>query len=251
MTIDKVFWGSALLSVAAVAQVPQPVPADMHTFEHRVMGPAIGGVMLQADGPAQGMRQMTVQYVSSEAGMPGKLVKGSPYSAEAVTDTTQTLPDGNRIRHKSTALVYRDSEGRTRRDTKLEAMGLAERAELPQLVFINDPVAGFNYILNSKERTAQKSKMVAPDEKMAALKMDLEKMARAGLANGGNAVFVTSDAEKLAQSKQDAEANRHGVRVQAYSFSASSAHGNGDVKSESLGQKVIEGVTVEGRRTTH
>src|SRR3954463_15557500 len=41
---------------------------------------------------------------------------GAPYSAEAMTESTQTLADGNRINRKVTTRVYRDSEGRTRRD---------------------------------------------------------------------------------------------------------------------------------------
>ena len=41
---------------------------------------------------------------------------GAPYSAEAVIESTQTLPDGNRINRKVTTRVYRDGDGRTRRD---------------------------------------------------------------------------------------------------------------------------------------
>src|ERR1700694_3115739 len=49
-------------------------------------------------------------FVSSEMSFDGKLVKGAPYSAQAVTEMTQTLGDGNRIVNKSTASIYRDSE---------------------------------------------------------------------------------------------------------------------------------------------
>jgi hypothetical protein len=52
-----------------------------------------------------------------------KLVKGAPYSAEAVTETTQMLVDGNRIARKNVAQVYRDSEGRTRREQSLDSVG--------------------------------------------------------------------------------------------------------------------------------
>ena len=50
-------------------------------------------------------------FVASEMNSDGKVVKGAPYSAQAVTETTQTLGDGNRIINKSTATIYRDSEG--------------------------------------------------------------------------------------------------------------------------------------------
>src|SRR5437870_8812925 len=55
-------------------------------------------------------------FVATEMSFGGKVVKGAPYSAQAVTESLQTLADGNRIVHKNTAQVYRDSEGRTRRD---------------------------------------------------------------------------------------------------------------------------------------
>ena len=62
-------------------------------------------------------------FISPEMGFNGKLVKGAPYSAQAVTESTQTLGDGNRIVRKSTATVYRDSEGRTRREQSFKAIG--------------------------------------------------------------------------------------------------------------------------------
>src|SRR5262245_33219703 len=41
-------------------------------------------------------------------------VKNAPYTATAVTESTQTLADGNRIVHKSSTFLARDSQGRTR-----------------------------------------------------------------------------------------------------------------------------------------
>jgi hypothetical protein len=87
----------------------------------------------------------------------GSPVKGSPYSAEAVTETTQTLADGNRIVHKSTAMLYRDSSGRERREQSLPMIGpFTAQGDAPQIISISDPVAGVNYSLNSKERVAVK-----------------------------------------------------------------------------------------------
>ena len=43
-------------------------------------------------------------------------MKGAPYSAETVIESTQTLADGNRINRRRQGRVYRDSEGRTRRE---------------------------------------------------------------------------------------------------------------------------------------
>ena len=109
---------------------------------------------MSAGGPLAGG---TFGWVASEMSFGGKPVKGAPYAAEAVTESTQTLSDGNRIQHKSTASVYRDSEGRTRREQTLSAIGpWAASGEAPQTIFIDDSVAGVHYILNPKERTARK-----------------------------------------------------------------------------------------------
>jgi hypothetical protein len=86
----------------------------------------------------------------------GKVVKGMPYRAEAVTEVSQSLPDGNRITRKTTASVSRDGEGRTRRETTLAALGPLAPHEAPRLVFIQDPVAGTSYVLEPERRTARR-----------------------------------------------------------------------------------------------
>jgi TonB family protein len=96
-------------------------------------------------------------FMSSEMNFDSKVVKGAPYSAESVTESVQLLPDGNRITHASKASIYRDGEGRTRRDQTLNHIGPWATSDEPaQTVFINDPVAGANYVLNPRTRTAQK-----------------------------------------------------------------------------------------------
>jgi hypothetical protein len=87
-----------------------------------------------------------------------KLVKGAPYSAVAVTETTQTLSDGNQIIRKSEVTLYRDSEGRTRREQTLEGVkNWPAAGEPPRMIFINDPIAGSNYVLDPSRRTARKT----------------------------------------------------------------------------------------------
>jgi TonB family protein len=96
-------------------------------------------------------------FMSSEMNFDSKVVKGAPYSAEAVNESVQTLADGNRITRTSKASLYRDSEGRTRRDQTLNHIGpWATADEPPQTIFINDPVSGAHYVLNPRNRTAQK-----------------------------------------------------------------------------------------------
>lgn len=96
-------------------------------------------------------------FIESEMRFGGKTVKGAPYSAKAVTEFVQTLSDGTKITRRNEATIYRDSEGRTRREQKLNAVGpFATQGDAPQLVFITDPVAGVAYSLNARDKTARK-----------------------------------------------------------------------------------------------
>ena len=88
----------------------------------------------------------------------GEFVKGAPYMATAVTESTQVLSDGNRIVNKSMALLARDNEGRTRREETLSTFGPL-RTQATKLVFINDPAAKVEYVLNVAEKTASVHKL--------------------------------------------------------------------------------------------
>ena len=104
------------------------------------------------DNPGGGP-QPDARLIGAVAGMQRQVVKGAPYSADMITETSQTLPDGNHIRQTSTAKIYRDAEGRVRDEQSLAGLGaLAPSAGSEQVVFINDPVAGVSYALNVKER---------------------------------------------------------------------------------------------------
>src|SRR5262249_29031238 len=83
-----------------------------------------------------------------------KVVKGAPYSAAAITETIQTLSDGNQIIRKNESKLYRDSEGRTRSEQTLETIGKWAAAGAPsQLIHINDPVTGVYYDIDPRTRT--------------------------------------------------------------------------------------------------
>src|SRR5262249_8635025 len=68
---------------------------------------------------------------------PAEVVTGAPYSAQAITEITQTLADGNRIVRKVTASVYRDSAGRVRRDQVLAAVGSWMPEDQPKTAIID------------------------------------------------------------------------------------------------------------------
>ena len=93
------------------------------------------------------MDQMKVVSLSGAA--MGPTVKGAPYSAVEISENNQTLADGTRIHNETRTTVYRDSEGRVRRET-------------PNQTTIMDPVAGVSYFLNPKTMTATKSSLTMP-----------------------------------------------------------------------------------------
>jgi len=77
--------------------------------------------------------------------------KGAPYSAETIIEGNQQLVDGNRISRRTTGRVYRDAEGRTRREE--------DRPNGTTSISITDPVAGFSYSLDGGSKIAWRTAM--------------------------------------------------------------------------------------------
>ena len=78
-----------------------------------------------------------------------KNVKNAPYSAEVISEKTQTLPDGNQITRKSSTYSWRDSAGRTRQETR-DAKGDIKS------INIHDAVDGTRYVLSPSKKSATK-----------------------------------------------------------------------------------------------
>jgi len=110
-----------------------------------------GNLMFQGAGPAG-----AIAFGPFEKG-PTAPVKGAPYSATINNESVQTLADGNRIVQTTTGTIARDSQGRTRQDAALPAIGNLSAVGAPHLVFIQDSVAGTSYTLNLTDKTAWKN----------------------------------------------------------------------------------------------
>jgi hypothetical protein len=176
-------------------------------------------------------------YVRSE-GMFGGLepIKGAPFSARAVTETTQVLADGNQINRTETSQLYRDSAGRTRRETTLTLVGPWAAAKTPrQIVNISDPVAGFNYMLDVNDKTAVKLPVHADSGRMRMKEEHITMMAGAGGA--------------VAIQKSDGGPDGPGLAV-AGSVAEPDSQSKIQRTSESLGTRQMAGVTAQGTRTT-
>jgi hypothetical protein len=102
---------------------------------------------LQEKLTAAMMQQKIVGEVRARTAVEGRITPNAPYSAEAVTESTQVLADGNRINRKSVTRVYRDGEGRTRREEINDSGTVVS-------VSIVDPVAHVTYVLSPASRTA-------------------------------------------------------------------------------------------------
>jgi len=135
MTSNTLIVGVVLLS-AGLAGAQEPAKVELKQQQEMEMK-----VRQIAEG-----QKIAIMRVPLE----GKVVKDAPYSAEFVSESVQVLPDGNRIVHRETGRIYRDSQGRTRREQDVEP-GRAGH------VAITDPAAKVSYSLDPEAKTAWKT----------------------------------------------------------------------------------------------
>lgn len=193
----------------------------------------------------------TFAFVAGEI-VGGNPVKGAPYSGNAVTDTTQTLADGNRIVNHMSAAVYRDGEGRERREQSIPNIGpFAAQGVPPMTIFISDPVAGVNYSLNPSNKTAIKmpvpqigSMPPMPAGAPGAPMPPMPPMPPG--AQGGVMIQRFGVAGGSATASMVAQPGPPNVMI--YRKSGALATNPPDVQQ--LGTKVVEGVQADGTRTT-
>jgi hypothetical protein len=166
------------------------------------------------DGPPD-----PLMFFSVEDGFEMSVVKGQPYQAEAVTEIVHHLADGNTIKRKLTSQVYRDSDGRTRRESSFAGLGTFAPAEgHGRNVFVSDPGAGVAYVLDEESKTARK----------------LPRPPRSGGPAGtGDTMFF-----------------RHAGPMGGKDMGAKFKKRLPEPTKESLGNQTLEGVEAEGTRTT-
>ncbi|HKQ79319.1 MAG TPA: hypothetical protein VJ810_36835 [Blastocatellia bacterium] len=86
-----------------------------------------------------------LRFITSEMSFSGRVVKRAPFSAEILTESTQTLGNGAKLTRRTTGMIFRDSEGRTRREMSAIIAGpFATSGDAQRVIFISDPVAGFS-----------------------------------------------------------------------------------------------------------
>jgi hypothetical protein len=119
------------------------------------------------------------------------------------------------IHRTSTGALYRDTEGRSRREVSFTGAGpLAAAGGAHNMISISDPVAGAHYMLNPEKKIAHKMTF------------------RAHAGAGANADKAEAFHQKM-QAREQSEI------------------ASGVLKTESLGTQMVNGVNAEGTRTTH
>jgi len=135
------------------------------------VGLAATSLFAQAPGRHMGAGPMgpgDFALVRAEFGVSNKVVQGSPYSAQATTQFTQTLANGDHIQRTSTGSIARDSQGRTRTERSFGAIGalsFSGRASAGRgagrTVMIYDPVASKSFVLDPESKTARSTSIPA------------------------------------------------------------------------------------------
>ena len=203
-------------------------------------------------------------------------IKNAPFSADAVSESVQTLADGNRIVRSSTSKLYRNSEGQFRREMKSGSGGmLGSLYTYGQGVTLVDPVGGFRYSIDPNLKTTRQM-VLRPNSEIRIV---------TGTANGGTAVEAGQLSEKVraevnaavvargsGQNAAISDKIREEIRATAatavpraitraitgqvlgvagegigYAFGVSPS--NWEKRTENLGTQNIEGVEAEGTRT--
>ncbi len=175
------------------------------------------------------------------------VVKGAPFSAEAVSENVQTLADGNKISRSHTTKMFRDSEGRFRRESGSNTGSgfnytthngaLTSALGFSEMISIFDPVANQRFIITPSAKTVRQMTTVP------------EKAEGAVIVNG-KALSPAVKAQVEANAAQKANIVVLPILATTTVSGGFGVDGFGNAgKTESLGTRNFEGVEAEGTRT--
>jgi len=181
---------------------------------------------VQGTTPQATTAKVTAEIIASSS---TTVVKGAPFSAEAISESTQVLADGNKITRTFTTRMYRDSEGRFRREEVPVASASVGTFVSQQIISIFDPVGNYRFLLDPTKKTARRMSIL-PGSREGAVIVNGQSMSPA----------------VRAQVETNAIQRTQVVVVPNMAMTTSNSGG----KSESLGVRTIEGVEAEGTRTT-
>jgi len=187
-----------------------------------------------------------------------KIVKGSPFSGEAESESVQTLADGNRIVRKWSEKLYRSSDGKFRRESS-GGNGTAFGAVVStgNGISILDPNGGFRYTVNNDNKTVQTYTLRTP----APVIVNGQAMKGEPIilnAQGGS-IATAVDGDKIRAAVEEAKAAAQvavGKMATTVTMAApvamampSTSGQKWETRTEQLGTQNFEGVDAEGTRT--
>ena len=196
-----------------------------------------------------------IDIIRTDGSVAGPVVTGKPYSARSITESTQTLADGNRIVQRNESTIYRDSAGRTRREQTLGGVGPWQAGEPVTMINIHDPVANRTYMLEPNGRIAREIQpfrmAIAHAEQAEAAKAGVEPArtevraiwsaaAPAPMIGAARGVTVI----RRTDTTEDVQMFSGAAGIPADIHVGVGAH----EPAEDLGEQVLEGLLVQGTR---
>jgi hypothetical protein len=168
-------------------------------------------------------------------------IASAPFTADATTEFTQMLSDGNRIERRFSTSLARDGKGRTRSEQEVAMLGplvvlqngkggmnwtagqpaATTQGEPPRFTVITDPVEGVTYTLDERAKEARRSPAkIATTQFLTAQSVELKVQS----------IEMKKVTDRVEMARQGAMANAGTV--------------------EPLGTRQFDGVSAEGTRTT-
>lgn len=151
-------------------------------------------------------------------------IKNAPFSAQIETQYDHVLANGNHIRRETRGRIFRDAQGRVRTETEVPALSGVESLEH---IAIQDPILHEIIHLDPRTRTASIHHISGPST---------------AIAEAPHAAIPTKSGKALLSAPESSAGNAALPAQRSETANAT---------TESLGIRVIEGLSAIGTRTTH
>jgi hypothetical protein len=233
---------TASMGLALVGRAEKPMAVGQQDAGQQEKRAAEMAVLVQPDnesGEGQEAKQkVELELIAADA----RVVKGKPYSADTSTETVQTLADGNRIVQRTVSKIYRDSDGRTRREQTFGNVDPEHPSPHEVKIFVDDPVNGTAFVMDSGSKSADavqrkrpflfEDRGYAADEAKRTMAKSVKESEEG--AEGATAPMVVRD---------DHSGDPNAAVMQI-------SNPKRDAVKEDLGTRTIEGVDCSGTRKT-
>lgn len=199
---------------------PGPTPGNGSTV----------GILGAIAGPSDSLHEASLprSFNTAIREFENRRVTGEPFSAQLTIETIQRLPDQPDRPVTMNYLIARDPEGRVRREDQSETHSNSAEITKSKMVFINDFVAGLNYVLEPQRQFGTVSPLKSGGDKNV------------------NAVDINSPRPKTDNRDQTLPQGDLSKMAGADLVRA----GNPRPVTTSLGRRDLEGLEVEGTKVT-